>query len=52
VVTVLLAAWLFGERLTPVTLLGGVLILAAVIVLTRAELASSEKGIVNMEQKI
>jgi drug/metabolite transporter (DMT)-like permease len=52
VVTVLLAAWLFGERLTSVTLLGGMLILAAVIVLTRAELASSEKGIVNMEQKI
>jgi drug/metabolite transporter (DMT)-like permease len=38
VVTVLLAAWLFGERLTPVTLLGGGLILAAVLVLTRAEL--------------
>jgi drug/metabolite transporter (DMT)-like permease len=40
VVTVLLAAWLFGERLTPITLLGGGLILAAVIVLTRAELAT------------
>jgi drug/metabolite transporter (DMT)-like permease len=38
VVTVLLAAWLFGERLLPVTMLGGGLILAAVIVLTRAEL--------------
>lgn len=47
VVTVLLAAWLFGERLTPITLLGGGLILAAVIILTRAELASSEKEIVN-----
>jgi len=42
VVTVLLAAWLFGERLTPVTLLGGGLILAAVLVLTRAELKSKE----------
>jgi drug/metabolite transporter (DMT)-like permease len=38
VVTVLLAAWLFSEKLTPITLLGGGLILAAVIVLTRAEL--------------
>jgi len=38
VVTVLLAAWLFGERLTSITLIGGGLILAAVIVLTRAEL--------------
>jgi drug/metabolite transporter (DMT)-like permease len=37
-VTVLLAAWLFGERLTPITLFGGGLILAAVLVLTRAEL--------------
>ena len=40
IVTVLLAAWLFGERLTPVVMLGGGLILAAVILLTRAELAS------------
>ncbi len=42
VVTVLLAAWLFGERLTPITLLGGGLILAAVIVLTRAELEKKD----------
>jgi drug/metabolite transporter (DMT)-like permease len=42
VVTVLLAAWLFGERLTPITLLGGGLILAAVIILTRAELKKEE----------
>jgi len=42
VVTVLLAAWLFGERLTPITLLGGGLILAAVLVLTRAELKKKE----------
>ena len=38
VVTVLLAAWLFGERLQPVTLLGGGLILVAVILLTRSEI--------------
>jgi drug/metabolite transporter (DMT)-like permease len=38
VVTVLLAAWLFGERLSPIILLGGGLILSAVILLTRAEL--------------
>ena len=39
VVTVLLAAWLFQERLTSVALLGGGLILVAVIFLTRAELS-------------
>jgi drug/metabolite transporter (DMT)-like permease len=38
VVTVLLAALLFDERLQPITLLGGGLILAAVILLTRSEL--------------
>ena len=38
VVTVLLAAWLFQERLTTVALLGGGLILLAVILLTRNEL--------------
>ncbi|CAG0950057.1 hypothetical protein ANAEL_00018 [Anaerolineales bacterium] len=42
VVTVLLAAWLFGESLTPITLLGGGLILVAVIILTRAELKREE----------
>ena len=41
VVTVLLAALLFGELLQPLTLLGGGLILAAVILLTRSELISS-----------
>jgi drug/metabolite transporter (DMT)-like permease len=35
VVTVLLAAMLFGEILAPITLLGGALILAAVLILTR-----------------
>jgi len=38
VVTVLLAAWLFAERLKVVSLVGGGLILTAVILLTRAEL--------------
>lgn len=38
VVTVLLAAWLFGERLIPMVMLGGGLILFAVILLTKAEL--------------
>ncbi|MCC6299232.1 MAG: EamA family transporter [Anaerolineales bacterium] len=38
VVTVLLAAWLFQEQLSLITLLGGGLILIAVILLTRNEL--------------
>jgi drug/metabolite transporter (DMT)-like permease len=38
VVTVLLAALLFGELLQPLTLLGGGLILASVILLTQSEL--------------
>jgi drug/metabolite transporter (DMT)-like permease len=38
VVTVLLAAWLFQERLNAIALLGGGLILIAVILLTRNEL--------------
>ena len=38
VVTVLLAAWLFQEQLSPIALLGGVLILVAVILLTNGEL--------------
>ena len=37
-VTVLLAAWIFNERLMPIVMLGGGLILAAVILLTRGEL--------------
>jgi drug/metabolite transporter (DMT)-like permease len=37
-VTVLLAALLLGETLPPVTLLGGVLILTAVLILARDEL--------------
>jgi drug/metabolite transporter (DMT)-like permease len=42
VVTVALAALLFGDTLQPITLLGGGLILAAVIVLTRSELRQTE----------
>jgi drug/metabolite transporter (DMT)-like permease len=41
VVTVALAALLLGETLPPVTLLGGALILAAVLVLTRDELRAT-----------
>ena len=37
IVTVLLAAWLFGEKLAWIILIGGSLILAAVILLTRGE---------------
>jgi drug/metabolite transporter (DMT)-like permease len=40
-VTVLLAAWLFGELLSPITLLGGGLILAGVLLLARSELRRS-----------
>ena len=40
VVTVLLAAWLFAERLEPITMVGGALILVAVVILTRSEMAS------------
>jgi drug/metabolite transporter (DMT)-like permease len=38
VVTVLLAAWIFKERLQTIVTLGGGLILIAVILLTRGEL--------------
>jgi drug/metabolite transporter (DMT)-like permease len=38
IVTVLLAAWIFEERLQPIVMLGGGLILVAVILLTRGEL--------------
>jgi drug/metabolite transporter (DMT)-like permease len=38
VVTVLLAAWLFGEKLLPIVMVGGGFILVAVVLLTRAEL--------------
>ena len=38
VVTVLLATWIFDERLNPIVMFGGTLILVAVILLTRGEL--------------
>lgn len=45
VVTVLLAMWLFGDTLQPIVLLGGGLILTAVILLTKSELQSDISGI-------
>ncbi|GAB1470429.1 DMT family transporter [Chloroflexota bacterium] len=41
IVTVLLAAWLFGDQLMPIVLLGGGLILIAVLLLTRTEMQSN-----------
>jgi drug/metabolite transporter (DMT)-like permease len=41
VVTVLLAAWLFGDKLLPIVMFGGGLILIAVIMLTRSEIRST-----------
>jgi drug/metabolite transporter (DMT)-like permease len=38
VVTVLLAAWIFEERMKPIVMVGGGLILVAVILLTRGEM--------------
>lgn len=42
VVTVLLAAWVFGEKLSPIILAGGGLILVAVILLARGEMRSPD----------
>ena len=42
IVTVLLAAWLFGDKLLPIVMLGGGLILVAVIMLTRSEIKLAE----------
>ncbi len=41
VVTVLLAAWLFGDKLFPIVMVGGGLILSAVVILTRSEVRSA-----------
>jgi len=41
VVTVLLTAWLFGDTVQPIVIIGGGMILVAVILLTRNELHSS-----------
>lgn len=42
VVTILMAAWLFDEILSPVMYAGGALILAAVVLLTRAEITKDK----------
>ena len=42
IVTVLLATWLFGDQLLPIVLIGGGLILMAVVLLTRSELRINE----------
>jgi drug/metabolite transporter (DMT)-like permease len=42
---VLLAAWLLGDTLKPLTLLGGALILGAVILLTQSELRRREPAV-------
>ncbi len=42
IVTVLLAAWLFGDQLEPIVMVGGVLILIAVLILTRAEMQANQ----------
>ena len=44
IVTVLLAALLFGDVLTPEALIGGALILIAVVMLTRGELRQSDRA--------
>jgi drug/metabolite transporter (DMT)-like permease len=43
IVTVLLSAWIFSERLSVIALFGGGLILAAVIIVARAELKSNKE---------
>ncbi|MCC7119501.1 MAG: DMT family transporter [Anaerolineales bacterium] len=44
VVTVVLAAWIFGERLSPVALIGGGFILVSVILVARSELVNMSEG--------
>ena len=44
VVTVLLAAWLFGDKLMPIVMVGGGMIIVAVIMLTRSELRKLESA--------
>jgi drug/metabolite transporter (DMT)-like permease len=45
VVTVLLAAWMFGERLQSIALFGGAMILIAVILLTRGETSEIKESV-------
>lgn len=47
VVTVLLATWVLNETLPPVTLLGGGLILMAVLLLTRSEVRRARTAVVS-----
>lgn len=47
VVTVLLAGWLFGERLSPVVLAGGGLILVAVLLLAGSEWQGAKEGAIS-----
>lgn len=42
IITVMLATWLFGDILLPIVLVGGVLILIAVLILTRAEMQANQ----------
>jgi drug/metabolite transporter (DMT)-like permease len=52
VVTVLLAAWLFAERLEPITLVGGLLILVAVVVLRGARWDRESRWRVNSSSEV
>jgi len=45
VVTVLLAAWMFGERLQSIAMFGGAMILIAVILLTRGETGEIKESV-------
>ena len=45
VVTVLLAAWIFGERLQSIAMFGGAMILIAVILLTRGETGEIKESV-------
>ena len=54
-VTVLLSAWFLGDRLSPITLLGGALILAAVLLLSAAEFRpgmTAEMSAVSVKEKV
>ena len=42
IITVFLATVLFGDKLAPIVLAGGILILIAVVILTRSEMRSIE----------
>jgi drug/metabolite transporter (DMT)-like permease len=52
VVTALLGAWLFAEVLQPATLVGGALILTAVVLLTRSELRRPETPSLGLDRGV